>query len=702
MEIDKYKKTISIVISSTMFFLMIFQTFAFAGDLKFADLKGDKYNWVLPYIEKMTAANIVKGTTQNTYAPDAPVTRAQVVAMIVRLLGLEESAENKNLPTSFPKASLVPPWARGYVAIGVEKGIITGKDLSDFRADDSTKRYEVAIFAVKALGLSSEAESRKNVDLSFKDTFDIPLDARAYVQVAVEKDIVKGFPDSTFKPNDKVTRAQMTVILNNISKHLSVPNIAVGTVEDTDTLLLPSITMSFEKGGMKTYTVDKSTSVYREKNGNLVETQFSDIKNGDTISLVYSDDKALYIDIWEKTKDTPQQNEDTKEDNTEKNTKVEGTIDNLDKVRNIITVKQADGKKTSYEIENDVKIYIDNKLSSFRDLETGQKVVIFLGKTVQRVEALRDEKPVSKPSEDTIKAAFKAVITSADIIIVENIDTLEEERYSLATDVEVLRYDKKADLVDLRVGEYVILSLKNDKVVKIEAKDKLTQVKGTITDISFSSINPVITLEEENYKKAYELAYDVSILKNGRKADITDLREGDKVVLGIEYGKAVSIIAESKIEYISGILKVITIADNTTIVIEDKRGREYSLLITRNTSIYKDRRKIDVSELRRGYRLDIELEGDEAIDIDVIARETQDTIKGKIQNINPKLEIIVIKEGTTQELRYIRYTSDTLFLGGSDEISIRRLKEGDEILAIGELNDGMFYAETIHALTIYE
>ena len=89
---------------------------------------------------------IVKGVTETSYAPDASVKRDEIITMMIRLMGLENDAKGKKLPATFPKAYTVPSWAVPYVAEAIDKNIITGKDFSDFRAEDAALRWEVAVF----------------------------------------------------------------------------------------------------------------------------------------------------------------------------------------------------------------------------------------------------------------------------------------------------------------------------------------------------------------------------------------------------------------------------------------------------------------------------------------------------------------------------------------------------------------------------
>jgi len=124
MNFGRIKKTA--IIFLTILFLLSFSSAQVFAATKFTDISASKYDWVRPYIEKMSLAGIVQGMTDTTFEPDRVVTREQLVTMLVRLMGWEGLASGKSLPSNFPKATSVAPWARPYVAVAIEKGIVTG------------------------------------------------------------------------------------------------------------------------------------------------------------------------------------------------------------------------------------------------------------------------------------------------------------------------------------------------------------------------------------------------------------------------------------------------------------------------------------------------------------------------------------------------------------------------------------------------
>ncbi len=596
----------------------------------FTDITAAKYDWARPYIEKMNLLGVVKGVTETTYGPDNSVTREQLITMLVRLMGWESQATGKSLPSTFPKANSVAPWARGYVAVAVEKGIVADEDLENFRPADAATRSEVAVFAVKAIGLGQEAKNRKNLNasLTFNDGYLIELKSRPYIEIAVEKGIMKGFPDGSFKPNDKVTRAQIATVLHNITKLEETNNIMVqGIVKNVDSTLLPSFDLKLNDGSSKTYTVDAySTLIYKEDaDGNLTGAQLKDIKSGDTVNIIASGNTAQYVEV-------------------------------------------AYGKQAAI-VENE-----------------------------------NEDKDKDKDKDKLIKGIIRGVNISANVLTIENQDNDKYESYNIASDAKIKRDGATSDIYKLMIGDTAAVTVTDGKIVRIEAETATKEITGVITDITFAAKNPTITIEGENGRENdYELGKNATIRKNSRSADVSDLKIGDEVKLTLEYGVGTRVVATSTKQDISGTVKAITLADINTVTVIDDKGREHILTITRDTEITKDRKQIDVTDIRPNYYVDIEAENDEAISIDVTVRSVKETIRGTVVNINEDVKVIVISiknDDGTKSTQHVYYTSDTILYKENREVRISRIAEGDEVICIGSYEGALFFADTVHDLTI--
>ncbi|MDN5366446.1 MAG: hypothetical protein PWP44_1652, partial [Thermacetogenium sp.] len=137
-------------------------------------------------------AGIISGYPDGTFGPDRQITRAEVTAIMVKLLGLEPGKESE---LKFKDNAAIPAWAKGAVAAAVKEGIIKGYPHPDgsltFGAGRQLSRAEMAAMAAgvleKKLGSIAPAE--------------------------VAKGIVSGYPDGTFKAANKITRAETAVIV---------------------------------------------------------------------------------------------------------------------------------------------------------------------------------------------------------------------------------------------------------------------------------------------------------------------------------------------------------------------------------------------------------------------------------------------------------------------------------------------------------
>lgn len=112
-----------------------------------------------------------------------------------------------------PTASAAAPfdtkghWAESYVGQLTQRSIIGGFPDGSFKPDDGITRAQFAAIAVKALNLPQASGPA-----TFKDVAANYWGAKAIAAVS-QAGLVTGFPDGTFKPEDKITRAQALVIL---------------------------------------------------------------------------------------------------------------------------------------------------------------------------------------------------------------------------------------------------------------------------------------------------------------------------------------------------------------------------------------------------------------------------------------------------------------------------------------------------------
>lgn len=192
--------------------------------LGFYDL--DEAPWAVKHIVKLHAKGLLKGRGHGRMAPNASVSRIEVIVLAVRAMGLEDEArelarEGVTLDFEFADARTLSryAWALPYLQLAVERGLIANGGL--LQPDKPATRLWVSEILVKALleaGVITKADltaaGRRVPD--FKDASQIPPEKYAYVALAVGKGLIRGYPNGKFMANKPVTRAELAAMIDRL------------------------------------------------------------------------------------------------------------------------------------------------------------------------------------------------------------------------------------------------------------------------------------------------------------------------------------------------------------------------------------------------------------------------------------------------------------------------------------------------------
>lgn len=131
----------------------------------FGDVSAD--HWANKYISFAQAEGIINGyeNEDGTYSfnPDAPVTRAEFSAMIVRFKNISQQSESRF-------EDVAGHWAEGYIAALVDAGIIGGYEDGTFRPDRTINRAEATKIVNGAVGRTPD-ESIDLIDAGYNNKF---------------------------------------------------------------------------------------------------------------------------------------------------------------------------------------------------------------------------------------------------------------------------------------------------------------------------------------------------------------------------------------------------------------------------------------------------------------------------------------------------------------------------------------------------
>ena len=169
------------------------------ASLGFSDVKGNE--WFQPYLAELVAKQLARGNADGTYAPDKLLFVDEFLALALRTLGRDQG----NAPGY---------WAKNYIDEAMRSGLVEPGEYAAY--DVPITREQIARVAVRALGGEEFGDYAASAGV-FRDLGDA-MDAESVLK-AIDRGILAGYPDGTFRPQANATRAEAaTMVVRMIDK----------------------------------------------------------------------------------------------------------------------------------------------------------------------------------------------------------------------------------------------------------------------------------------------------------------------------------------------------------------------------------------------------------------------------------------------------------------------------------------------------
>lgn len=169
-------------------------------------------HWSNVYINILAQSDIVSGRSDDTFAPDETVTRAEFSKMLASAFSITTHSDDLAVFTDISKND----WHYDYITSLYLAGVVNGTSESTFSPGDNLTREQAVTMAVKLYEKATSSTASVSQE-TFLDENEISGWAAVSVKKAVKLGIVKGFPDGTFAPNKPLTRAQAAVIIVSLA-----------------------------------------------------------------------------------------------------------------------------------------------------------------------------------------------------------------------------------------------------------------------------------------------------------------------------------------------------------------------------------------------------------------------------------------------------------------------------------------------------
>lgn len=175
-------------------------------------------HWAKEEIELLASKWIVRGMggSDNRFAPDEPLTRAQFTTLLVRALGLREDAG----AAKFEDVQL-NEWYAGAVGAAEKAGLVKGYEDGTFRPNARITRAQMSVMLLNVLNLigtdpASGASNGADALKRFTDYEAIAGWSESAVGAIVQAGLMEGRADNRFDPQALATRAEGTVVLKRL------------------------------------------------------------------------------------------------------------------------------------------------------------------------------------------------------------------------------------------------------------------------------------------------------------------------------------------------------------------------------------------------------------------------------------------------------------------------------------------------------
>ena len=165
--------------------------------------------WAKEAIDYLAQRKIINGKSENIFAPNDYLTRAEAVKLLVTAFNIEIPAE-LSLPFDDVNNS---DWFYPYLCAAYKSGLIQGITQNTFAPQQTITRQDIAVLISRIIKSDEEV-----ADLTFSDSGEISDYAKNSVSLLYSLGIINGTDQNRFAPHENTTRAQAAKIWYNAIK----------------------------------------------------------------------------------------------------------------------------------------------------------------------------------------------------------------------------------------------------------------------------------------------------------------------------------------------------------------------------------------------------------------------------------------------------------------------------------------------------
>ncbi|MEY3223049.1 MAG: hypothetical protein RLZZ203_1905 [Cyanobacteriota bacterium] len=174
--------------------------------VSFSDIS--KKYWAKEYIAELAAMEVIEGFPDGTFRPNAPVTRAELAALLQKIFiktKVRDAINFRDVPKKY--------WAYDAIRETYEMGFFTTLGSREFNPTQKLTRLDVLITLAKGLNYRVTG-STANILSAYSDASSIRSEHRDFIAALTENKVIINYPNKKLlKPKKVATRAEVSALL---------------------------------------------------------------------------------------------------------------------------------------------------------------------------------------------------------------------------------------------------------------------------------------------------------------------------------------------------------------------------------------------------------------------------------------------------------------------------------------------------------
>lgn len=365
--------------------------------------------------------------------------------------------------------------------------------------------------------------------------------------------------------------------------------------------------------------------------------------------------------------------------------------------RNVIS-KTADGTEKKDVYTDDTVMRVAGAETQPKNMVVGLNAIFtYSGKKLVAIDTL------SSTPDETITGKFAGYASSNGNINITIIPTGETTgvTYKCSPDVSMIFNNSPATINNFTKDDYISAEIVNGEISTLSGSNKTTTVQGLTVEkvtIEETALTMTVSSADDEYDgKVFDISSTVSVTKNGKKSDMSEIYSGDTVEITFQYGIVTKIVATSKVSTVEGNIVSITIASRPSMTV-NVNGKDVSYDIPADCTITINGKEGSLYDFRVGDKVTLTTESNAITKIKAETTQiSSGMVTGVVTAVNTSYGFInILPDGDSVPTTvYCKDTKTKFITTGGTTKKLSDVQAGMTVTANGTVADGAFSATLV-------